>query len=97
MYYWQGNMNWPLAPDWKCEICGKNEGLTWGLVHAQCRCNNCHTPYRMRDEMEIVVNIPICQLKPEYYEAFKTIWEIYHIPIEEVNDEQWQESLAKQD
>lgn len=90
-------MDWPINSEWKCEICKKYEGLTWGLVHAQCRCNVCHVQYRMRNEKSDRVTKPICQLKPEYYDAFKTIWEVYHIPIDEVTNEQWQESLTKQD
>ena len=97
MKYWQGYMNWSLNPNWKCEICGENQGLTWGLVHAQCRCNVCHTQYRMRDEKDEVVKKPICQLKPKYYDAFKLIWEVYKQQIEEVSDEQWEEQLTKQD
>lgn len=89
MEYWRGLMNWPIDSKWKCEICEKYEGLTWGLVHAQCRCNVCHTQYGMRDKDGKVVTFPICQLKPEYHKAFKIIWDKDFIPEDEVTDEQW--------
>ena len=95
MEYWQGYMNWEKSPDWKCEICGQNQGLTWGFVHAQCRCNVCHTQYRMRNKDGDIVTIPICQLKPEYYEAFKILWEKYKRPIEKTTDVEWDEVLVR--
>ena len=97
MEYWRGYMNWQLDNDWKCEICGKNEGLTWGLVHAQCRCNICHTQYRMRNIKDEVISKPICQLKPEYYYAAKEGYEALQKPIDEFSDDEWQEALMKKD
>jgi trehalose-6-phosphate synthase len=94
MDYWKGQMDWPLDKGWKCETCGVNEGLEWGLVHAQCRCNKCHTEYYMRDENDKIVTTPICTLKREYKEPAKRLWEKYHIPIDETNDAQWDEFVS---
>ena len=66
MNYWEGIMNWGLDTNWKCKICGKNFGLEWGITHAQCRCNNCHAEYRMRDNENKIVTTPILQVKPDF-------------------------------
>ncbi len=74
MEYWRGEMDWPLDTDWKCEICGTNSGLEWGLIHAQCRCNSCHSPYWMRDASkpdEPIVTRPISGIKDEYKEPIR--------------------------
>jgi hypothetical protein len=93
MNYWQGQMDWPLDKNWKCETCGTNVGLEWGLVHAQCRCNQCHTQYIMRDDNDKIVNIPISQLKPEYKEPVIKLWQTYHLPVDELSDAQWDEFI----
>lgn len=96
MNYWQEYMNWPLAPNWYCEICGNTSGfLEWGMSHALCRCNICHTQYRMKDENDRIVDVPICQLKPEYYEAWKKLWNDLHKPIEQITDKEWELVLQK--
>lgn len=90
MNYWEGNMWWPITEGWKCEICGKNDGLTWGLVHGVCRCNNCHTQYNMRDfdrEDNPVMETPICRLKSEYKEPLKLAYQKYQVPITKMSDE----------
>ena len=92
MDYWRGYMNWPLDPNWKCEICGSRE-LTWGLPHATCRCDVCHTQYRMRNEDDEVVSIPICQLRSEYKKSVKNAWDKLGIPIDEFSDQQCFELL----
>ena len=93
MEYWRGYMDWSLDENWKCEICS-NIALIWGFVHAQCRCDYCHTQYRMRDNDDKVVTKPICQLKPEYYEAFKILWEKDHRPVDEISIEEWDSVLT---
>ena len=92
MDYWNGYMNWGIDKNWKCEVCGKYEGMIWGLVHATCRCNVCHTEYRMRDGKDEVVDTPICQLKPEFFEPAKIGFAKYNKPIDEFTDEEWKES-----
>ena len=92
MDYWKGYMNWDLIHGWKCEVCGRNEGLTWGLAHATCRCNVCHSEYRMRNEKDEVVTKPICQLKPEFFKPAKIGFTKYQKPIDEFSDEEWEES-----
>lgn len=89
MNYWEGYMDWPLADDWKCETCGENGPLEWGFVHAQCRCMNCHTEYKMRDKDQNVVNTPICQLKDEYKIPSRLLWDKLHIPLELFSDDDW--------
>lgn len=90
MDYWQGYMNWPLSKDWVCEICGEKVWLEWGMMHAQCRCSLCHTQYRMKDDKDKMVDIPICQIKPEYYETWKKLWQNLHKPLEQITDEEWE-------
>ena len=97
MNYWRGYMDWPLNSTWKCETCGKNAGLEWGLIHAQCRCNHCHTEYRMRDNQKQIVDTPICQLKEEYKKAARAAVAKYNVAIDEITDEQWDELLAEQE
>lgn len=94
IYYWQGFMNWPLDENWKCEICGSRR-LTWGLVHAQCRCDVCHTQYRMREKEGKVVTIPICQLKPEYCIPAKLGWSKLKKPVDELSDSEWDSLLEE--
>ena len=88
MEYWRGVMNWPVIRDWKCEICGEQH-MIWGLPHALCRCNTCHTQYRMRDKEGNKVITPICQLKPEYCGPAKMGYKRYAAPIDEFTDKQW--------
>lgn len=79
--YWRGYMNWPLDPQWKCEVCG-GLSLMWGLVHAQCRCTTCHTHYRMRDENGEEVTTPIWMIRPEYAQVVKEMYKEKPMPIE---------------
>lgn len=88
MEYWYGFMDWPLKENWKCEICG-NRILIWGLHHGTCRCDKCHVEYRMRDEQNKVVNVPISQLKSEYYQPFKEIYDRCQKTIDQVTDDEW--------
>jgi hypothetical protein len=94
MEYWRGYMDWKLDNGWVCPTCGKNEGLEWGLVHAQCRCNVCHTEFTMRNKDEAVVTTPICMLKDEYKEPVKKIYDKYQVPIEEMTDEMFNEFIG---
>ena len=96
MEYWRDVMNWPVDSDWKCETCRKNEGLKWGMVHAQCRCNNCHTQYYMRedDEPRTILTTPGCMLKEEYKEPIRKAYEKYQIPIDEMTDDMIDEFMA---
>ena len=88
MEEWRGEMDWPRDANWRCEICD-GVWLIWGFVHAQCRCQTCHTQYRMRDEKGERVIRPICQLRPEYYEVAKTAWQKDHKPIDEYTHSEW--------
>lgn len=92
MEYWKGCMDWPIELGWKCEICGHDGRLEWGLVHAECRCTQCHAVYYMRadDEKRTVLTIPRCLVNPKYYEAAKKFWEEKQLPIDEVTKEDWQ-------
>ncbi len=90
MNCWQGVMNWPISADWVCETCGKRVGLTWGFVHSECRCNACHTQYKMRDENRKIISVPISLLKEEYKEPAKRGWELYNVPISELSKVMWE-------
>lgn len=87
---WYGVMNWPLDVNWKCEICG-SVALIWGLMHGVCRCEICHTQYRMNDDQGEVVIVPICMLKTEYYTAAKKLYQKYKTPMTQWTDAQWDE------
>ncbi len=95
MEYWRGIMDWPIEKDWKCETCNRNVGLGWGLIHAQCRCNGCHTQYYMRDgdEKRTVLTRPLCMLKDEYREPMKRAYEKYQVFINELTDDQIDEFM----
>lgn len=94
MNYWEGTMDWPLNKDWKCEFCGERL-LIWGIVHATCRCSKCHIHYRMRNEDDNVVDTPICNIKLEYAQAYKNIFNETRKPIDEVTDAEWDEVGVK--
>lgn len=85
--YWSGKMNWPLEEGWKCETCGHTD-FTWGLIHGVCRCDQCHTQYYMRIDSKDIA-LPICLLKEKYKEPAKKGWILYHKPISEWTDEEW--------
>lgn len=98
MRYWKGMMKWPLDADWVCETCGEDAGLTWGLVHAHCRCNWCHTQYKMRESINNdPVTVPICMLKEEYKGPARKAWEALRIPIDLLTNIQWQEFGVERD
>lgn len=94
MDYWRGFMNWPLDKDWVCETCNEYGGLTWGFVHATCRCNNCHTQYSMRDENGDIIDFPISLLKDEYKTPAKEGYKKYQRPISEFTKDEWDGLLA---
>ena len=97
MNHWEGAMNWPLKQGWVCEICGDvSRYLIWGLPHGLCRCNTCHTQYRMRDAKDNIIDVPICQIKPEYYEVWKKLWNETHKPIDLLTDEEWDKEIGEQ-
>ena len=89
--YWYGFMDWPIDRFWVCETCGKYQGLEWGLIHSECRCEKCHTPYWMRDKDDKIVRIPISNLKPEYKNLAKIGWKKYGTPIDSWDKEKWNE------
>ena len=99
MEYFEGIMNWPLNPDWVCETCGSkqgNLGLTWGLIHSQCRCNTCHTIYWMRNDKQEIVDIPINGFKDEYKLPAKIGWKLFnHTPTSEWLDDMWDKAIEE--
>ena len=93
--YWRGLMNWPLNPDWKCETCEQQAGLTWGLVHGECRCDQCHTQYTMRAASgEHRLTVPLSLLREEYKAAAHFLWKQYRLPVDEASDEQWDTAIG---
>lgn len=92
MILWRGRMNWPLDGTWRCQTC-EHVGLTWGFIHAQCRCDKCHTEYRMRDPTGHVVNRPICQLLPRYKQPARLAWKALNKPIDDLTNEDWEKFL----
>lgn len=95
MEYWRGHMNWAVDRDWMCEICGDPEkrdklwtpGMTWGMIHAECRCNRCHAVYRMRDKDGVMITRPKLMIKEAYVDPFKKMWTERHLPFDEVADD----------
>jgi len=99
MNYWRGQMDWPLDENWNCPTCGQNAGLEWGMIHAQCRCNVCHTQFTMRknDEQRTIVNTPICLLKDDYKEPLRLAYAKYKVPIDETSDDMIDEFMEVAD
>lgn len=89
MEYWHGEMWWTLSLDWACIVCG-HRGLTWGMVHAECRCNLCHARYFMRNGDKKIVTVPVPLLKEGFRDPARTLWEKYRKPIDELTDAQWE-------
>ena len=106
---WGGQMNWPLDPFWKCEVCGNKPlllparrfhlmdnletGLEWGIIHGVCRCTRCHAKYKMFDCASQKVTKPLSLLKPEYKEAAKLAQAYTRLPLDEWTDDMWTEAL----
>ncbi len=86
MEYWRGGMDWALDKDWVCYTCDQNAGLEWGMIHTQCRCNNCHTEYTMRadDEERTVLTVPKCMIKDEYKEPLRKAYKKHQTPIDNI-------------
>lgn len=91
MNYWEGIMNWALDKDWKCEICGGDYGLTWGLVHGECRCNQCHAVYSMRadDEARTILTKPRCSIKESFRQPAKQFYSQTRKPLEDATKDDW--------
>lgn len=96
MRYWRGVMDWPMKPDWLCPICGENQGLTWGFVHAECRCNRCHAVFTMRDSEGVRLREPKCLLRKEYFDVASSIWHETWTPLDQVDDETWAKFMQEQ-
>ena len=87
--YWSGWMNWPLAPEWRCETChSEHPSLTGGFVHGVCHCDVCHTAYTMRPNGE-VVTVPVCIHEAEYIPVIRAGWQMFKQPISLWTDEMW--------
>ncbi len=100
MEYWRGFMNWPIAQDWACEICNTKHNystwsLTWGMCHAECRCNICHATYRMRDTNGEIVFVPILSLQFEYINLVKRGWVKYKTPYTCWEEKIWDELIKE--
>jgi len=91
MDYWRGYMDWPLASEWECIVCGARV-LVWGFIHGICRCEHCHAEYAMLDRSKRVT-VPISLLKDEYVEPAKYLWGKYHKPLDEYDNGDWDEAL----
>jgi len=91
MEYWRGAMNWPIPPDWKCPICDQRYGLTWGLVHGECRCNLCHAIFSM-GASNAMLPAPKLRIRTEYLGAAKSLWAIKRLPLDEFTQEEWDDA-----
>ena len=94
MSYWEGYMDWPLKKGWRCEICGHTI-LIWGISTGCCRCDICHTEYTMYGANEQETDTPICRIRPDYYDAWKALWQELKKPIELTTDVEWNNALKK--
>jgi hypothetical protein len=92
MNYWRGRMSWPLDAGWSCPICGYR-GLTWGLIHGECRCDQCHAIFGMRENGQ-PVSAPVCYIKEEYFGAAQEAWRTFRAPLDELTPEQWSQAGA---
>lgn len=61
-----------------------NNAMTFGLVRGECRCNVCHTPYKMVDGHRTPVTTPINKVKPEYRLAVIALWERTQCKVDEM-------------
>ncbi len=98
MDYWRGQMDLRLDADWKCEICGENIGLEWGLIHSECRCNSCHSIYWMRDFTKPdkpVVSKPISGVLPKYKEALRQAINTHKAKFDDLTDEDIEKFMPK--
>lgn len=92
--YWKGIMNWPIDSGWRCETCGGTAYLLeWGLINGECRCMNCHTRYKMKDEQGNIVTTPQSQMLPFYKEAAIAGWRKWKLELDKWNDNRWDEAL----
>ena len=95
---WHGTMNWPIEADWKCEVCGNkplmipcgpeghaviSHGLTWGLAHGSCRCNECHAQYRMCDVAYNRLTTPALAYDAYWAAVARAGWNEFHAPLDE--------------
>ena len=88
-------MNWPLDEDWVCPICGERAGLTWGFIHGECRCNNCHAEFMMRDHDNNILTTPMSLVKEEYAEPAKFAWKNWHIPLDMLDNTDWEAAFEQ--
>ena len=51
----------------------------------------------MRNEKKEIVDVPLCQLRDKYKEPAKLAWAKWHIPVDELTDEQWEEFMTKKE
>lgn len=82
-------MDWQVDEDWICEICNTKSRLVWGMVHAECRCNNCHAIYIMRDDNGNRITKPIINIKDDYIQPAKDGYVKLQKPIDEFTKEEW--------
>ena len=90
MDYWRGAMDWPLCHPWECPVCDSNtdktfHGLTWGMVHGVCRCNQCHAEFSMRDGQEDsqIIDTPRWLVFDKYREVLPAKWKELRKPLSE--------------
>lgn len=95
MEYWQRAMNWPIVNGWRCETCGEDASwLVWGIVNGECRCENCHHVYTMRQDKTILTT-PVSLLKEDYNAAAKLGWQERHTPMDHWKEDFWDKMKAK--
>lgn len=91
-------MNWPVAKDWHCEICGTQHPIMeWGFSHGHCYCTVCGAYYCMYSEYPTGANghkgvttfHPILSMKEEYIEPAKKMWAKECIYLDDVTSELW--------
>ena len=92
-------MDWPVVEGWACSTCGGDRWeLIWGLVHGVCRCDMCHTQYKMRDlNTGEITDTPILLLKPEYIVPARIAFEVYRKPISELTDQEWERCFEEEE
>ena len=97
MEYWRGFMSWPIDRNWKCPTCGAGRNmLIWGMIHAQCRCDKCHTEFYMRDfETKEILTTPFCMLREEYKEPARFAFKHYEKPISRLSDGEWDYAFSQ--
>lgn len=67
--------------------------MQWAWGHGWAHCYDCHAVYCMLNEAGERVTVPIDRIKPEYGAAYKLIPQEDRVPMNEMDDRDWELAL----